>query len=584
MNILIVSLSLGCLILSTFFAGFANKIFKNSKNVKPIYILLSGAFIATFIIMLYVDYKPEVHGKYTTLFLSLIHSVQVMLLGYDFEFLYEAIDITAKYSSITYFYISALFFITPVYTFSFVLSFFESITSYLKYLFKRNADIYILSDLSEKSLALAKSIRNKFPEVIIAFTNVFPNSSEETFELIKEAKKHKVLHFKKDISDIGLKFHKKNSKATFFAINENESVNLESALKIINTYKERVNTELYVFSNSKEGQLLLDSVEDGSIKVRRINENRSLAHSMLTNKLIHENHTEKDNKKIISTLIVGFGGYGSELTKALLWCGQLPDYDLELNVIDKNPDTQSRFKAECPEIIELNKNSKFGEARYSLNFYNGIDVYTYQFNEIISSLSNTSVVYVSLGNDELNIETAINIRILFERMGLYPVIRAIVYSDIKCSMLNNSSLTTHEGESYDIEIIGNITERFSYDVIINEELESIALDCHLRWSDTPEKIQKAITQFNEYEYFRNSSIAAAIHEKYREKLNLSEEIAIVTEHMRWNAYMRTEGFKYSGSHEKTSRNDRAKIHNNLHYFYSLKGDDIVKDKNIVSKK
>lgn len=187
-----------------------------------------------------------------------------------------------------------------------------------------------------------------------------------------------------------------------------------------------------------------------------------------------------------------------------------------------------------------------------------------------------------MGNDELNIETAINIRILFERIGLYPTIKAIVYS-IKCKTLNNSSLVNHQGENYNIEFIGNIDERYSYDTIINKELETLALECYLRWFNSPSEKEQAIKQFNEYEYFRNSFIATAIHEKYREKANLTDDIASVTEYMRWNAYMRTEGFVYSGSCNKKSRNDRTKMHNNLHRFSLLSDESIDKDRRIASK-
>ncbi len=580
MDISVILLSVGSLIISTLLAATSHILFKNQKNVKPIYILLAGAFIATLIIMLYVDYKPDIHGGKTTFFLAVVHSIQVMLLGYDFEFLYEAIQISNKYADLGYFYLSVLFFLTPVYTFGFVLSFFESITSYVKYLFKWRSDIYILSDLSEKSMVLATSIRKKFPKSLIIFAD--ETSNEYASDLISDSKKIKAVHFKKHITDIGMKFHKKSSKATFFAINEDESANLESALHITDKFSNRQNTELYVFSTSKEGQLLLDSAKKGFMKVRRINENKALAYSTLRTKPLLENHTVCNEKKILSTLIVGFGGYGSELTKALLWCCQLPGFELKLNVIDKNPYAESQFRAECPEIMLLNGNTEFGEACYTVNFYNGTDAGTYEFNKIISTLTDTSVVYVSLGNDELNIETAINIRILFERIGVYPVIRAVVYSKIRCHTLSKSSLVNHQGKSYDIEIIGNIDERFSYDTIISEELEAMALKCHLRWSDSPEEIKQATEQFNEYEYFRNSSMASAIHDKYRESEKLTGETATITEHMRWNAYMRTEGYVFSGSLNKETRNDRAKMHHNLHRFGLLSNEDIEKDRRIVS--
>ena len=43
----------------------------------------------------------------------------------------------------------------------------------------------------------------------------------------------------------------------------------------------------------------------------------------------------------------------------------------------------------------------------------------------------------------------------------------------------------------------------------------------------------------------------------------------VLEHSRWNAYMRSEGYVYSGSTEKSTRNDLAKMHHCLVPFYEL---------------
>ncbi len=581
MEISILSLSIGCLVLTSLLAFLAPKRIKSSKQFKPIYILLAGAVTSCFILMLKIDYQPSTHGANTTLFLALLHSVQVMFLGYDFDLLYSAISISSPYASFAYFYISFLFFLTPIYTFSFVLSFFESVTSYFRYVIHWRSDIYILSEPSEKTLVLAKSIREKFPNSTIAFMNVPSEDTDTLFSMKEEANEWKFLLFRKGITDVGLKLHTSKSKAVFFAIHDNETANLEIALKLIQRFSKRSNTELYVFSTSNEGEFLLDSIKKDQMRVRRVNKDRSLAYSIISQYPITDHYTLHQDRKIISTLIVGFGGYGTELAKALLWCGQLPDYDLEINIIDKNPDTESHFRAICPEIKELNENNQMGEAKYNIHFYNGVDVRTHQFHQIVSGLSNTSVVYVSLGNDERNIETAITLRILLERIGICPIIRAIVYSDIKTQALEQYVLRNHQGTSYDIEIIGNMEARFSYDTIVNEELEKTALACHLRWANTPEEKENAIRQFNEYEYFRNSSAATAIHEQYRAAANLSEKVASVIEHMRWNAYMRTEGYVFSGSCDQTSRNDRAKMHHNLHGFGSLAKEDVEKDKRIA---
>ncbi len=575
-------ISLGVLLTTTVLAFFTKKLTKKFPGFKPIYLRIAGAFLAIYIMLLFVDYKPTVHGDTTTFFLAFFHAIQVMLAGYDYEFLHTTMTLSKAFDSIHFLYTAFLFVLCPIYTFSFVLSFFESVTAYLKYLLNFKADLYIISELSDKSIVLARSLRESFPKCMIIFMDA-DGAKDSVGDLKAEAKEINAISMKKEISHAGLRLHSSKAKVTFFAINKNETLNIESALALIGRFSNRTNTELYVFSNSQEGGLLLDSVSYGAMKVRRIDESRTLVYSMLHNQPITKEITLRNDKKIISPLIVGAGGYGTELIKAFLWCGQLPGYELRINVIDKDPLAESKFRAQCPEIMELNHNTEIGEACYSLNFINGVDIHSHKFYEEVSRLTETSVVYVSLGNDETNIETAINLRILFERMGCYPTIRTIVYSDIKYQTLLSGNLVNYRGESYDIEILGNINERYSYSSIIDEALEGLALECHLRWSNSPEEKGSATKQFNEYEYFRKSSLATAIHERYRDCERVGDETASIFEHMRWNAFMRTEGYVFSGSIDKSSRNDRAKMHHNLHRYGLLTTEDIEKDRRIVQK-
>lgn len=554
----------------------------NVTRIKPIYILIGGAFLAIFTVMLYADYQPETYGKESTVFLALFHAVQIMLTGYEFDALQEIFVVTEQLS-FEYLYISFLFVLGPIYTFGFVLSFFEGVTSYVRYLFKYKRDIYILSDISERSLMLAQSIREKFPKAAIVFMNVFSDTDDDDYDLIHDAKNLKAIFMKKGIVDAKLRLHGKETKAVFFMIGENEPQNVEQTLHVVDRFRDRPNTELFVFATSKESELLLDSIDDGIMRVRRVNSLRIMAHSIISRYPITENAAEKDGKKNISALVVGMGGHGTELVKAFLWCGQLPNYRLRIDAVDMDENAESKFRAECPEIIKLNHNETFGEARYHLHIHGGVDVHTYALHEVIEGLSDTSIVYVCLGDDDLNIETAINLRILLERKGLYPKIRAIVYSEIKHKSLNFCGLVNYNKESYDIELIGNTKTRYEYDTITSGELEKKALAAHLRWANDDNR-DSEIQRFNQYEYFRNSSIATVIHEKYREEEGLEGDIASITEHMRWNAYMRTEGFIFSGSYEKKSRNDRAKMHHNLHISEKLSKEDFDKDRRVIGTK
>ena len=54
------------------------------------------------------------------------------------------------------------------------------------------------------------------------------------------------------------------------------------------------------------------------------------------------------------------------------------------------------------------------------------------------------------------------------------------------------------------------------------------------------------------------------------------------EHRRWNAYMRSEGYVYSGSPDKASRNDLAKMHHDLVDFSRLTEEEKKKDSRVSS--
>ena len=96
-----------------------------------------------------------------------------------------------------------------------------------------------------------------------------------------------------------------------------------------------------------------------------------------------------------------------------------------------------------------------------------------------------------------------------------------------------------------------------------------------------------------YEYCYRSSVASAIHMKARkacripgadkkeDELTAAErDIIEVLEHRRWNAYMRSEGYIFSGSKDKASRNDLAKMHHDLVDFSSLSEEDKRKDSKV----
>ena len=107
-------------------------------------------------------------------------------------------------------------------------------------------DVYVFSELNEKSFALANDIKNKNKKATIVFTDVFDDDEEKMYELIERTKEIGAINFKKDILVVDFSKHSKNKELYLFTIGENETENMNQALKLIDNYKMRQNTHLYV--------------------------------------------------------------------------------------------------------------------------------------------------------------------------------------------------------------------------------------------------------------------------------------------------------------------------------------------------
>ncbi len=70
-------------------------------------------------------------------------------------------------------------------------------------------------------------------------------------------------------------------------------------------------------------------------------------------------------------------------------------------------------------------------------------------------------------------------------------------------------------------------------------------------------------------------------DKAEQDLTIEERDGIeMLEHRRWNAYMRSEGYVYSGSPNASSRNDLAKMHHNLVVYDVLSDEEKRKDSSV----
>ena len=496
-------------------------------------------------------------------------------------------------------FLSVELILAPLLTFGFVISFFKNITAHLRFALRCFADLYVFSELNEKSLALAKSVRSNHPRAAIVFAGVSGRDEDQSSEFLQKAEDMRAICFRDDVLSVNFRLHWSGKETCFFAIGKDEASNISQAAEIFKIYKSVPRSHLYVFSSRIESELILNALEDEDagerekyIEVRRIDEVQSLiyqnlyawvtgpdgaprcAPSSIFTRSRQLNPPQGGEPVSISAVVLGTGQYGAEMIKALAWFCQMDGYRLTIHAFDMDPLAAERFAMLCPELMDEGHNGRDaeGDAFCDIHITGGVDVASDRFVRLITQIRDVSYVLVCLGSDEVNIRTAITLRTVFERMPgrrgeNQPVIQAIVYNSEEVNALR--TIKNHAGQSYDIEFIGDLDSSLSENTIINSRLQALAYRSHASWASGKAHNEK----FWRYEYYYRSSCASAIHAAAKKACGVPEDRIGQLEHNRWNAYMRSEGYVYSGSPEKSTKNDLAKMHPRLVRYSDLKADE-----------
>lgn len=554
-------------------------------NLLPVAVALSSGVL---FIPVYLDQGLD---GFKTVLMSIHTVMRLFVLDGDFEiivqFAVEPAHLATAYSWLA----AVLYVLAPVLTFGFILSFFKDLTAYRDLYLSLGSDLYVFSELNEQSLALAASAKEQNRKSRIVFTDVFEPEEEVSYELREKARELKAICFKKDITAINWAPGSRRQRVCLFTIGNHVEENLEQSVYLVNRYGKRKNFNLYVFSSSTESEMLFSSVPGDGMHIRRVDPVRvrvdhllyETGHEIFANAL-----PAQDGERRIRAVILGLGDHGTEMLKGLTWLGQMDGYHMEIHAFDRDPLALEKFTAQCPELMapERNGTREPGESHYRITIHSGVNMDTAQFTERFQALGPVTFAFVSMGGDSVNIRNAVKLRQLCERNGCHPAIQAIVYASSKKTHLE--AVTDYRGHSYDIRFVGDLRATFSMATMVDSPLYKEALQRHLKWG--------CERDFWAYEFNFHSSVAAAIHlrmrkavglpwaDKAEEELTPEERDALeVLEHQRWNAYMRSEGYCYSGSPDKASRNDLAKLHHDLIPFASLSEEDKRKDSRVGTK-
>lgn len=517
---------------------------------------------------------------------SLHHTLRLFVLDGELDPIHNFSLSLPDWLSTGYFLLSsAIYLAAPLLTFSTVLSFFKNLSAFWIYTFHMFSETFIFSELNEKSLCLASSLREHHPSSLIAFADVYENGSEEFGEQMEAAKKLGAICFKTDIAVLKMHLHQTTNHITLFLIGEDENENVRQAMQLIHSYGRQKNMALYLFASGIESELLFQSLPSNGMKVRRIDPFGTLIDRILyeSGSLLFQSAVAMPKgDRQISAVIFGLGRYGTEMLKGLSWYGQMTGYHLKITAFDCRADALDRFAAQCPELIfpPYTAGPGIDQKEYDICIHPAVDCNSKKCMELLEQMEQITYIFVSLGSDTENIATAVKLRELCERIGFHPCIQTVVYDSYKTDALRLA--VNRSGTAYDIHFAGDLRSFYSERDLLDSQLEKAALQRHLQWGSEE--------SFWRCEFNYRSSKASVIHKTARlycgitgaskppeARTEAERELLRRIEHQRWCAYMRAGGYRYSGSRDRSSRNDLAKLHPDLVPYDQLSEADRKKD-------
>lgn len=602
-------LSLGFMVCSIAGAIRAGRHYRSSRLLSPFHLLALGIFCA--LLVMYFPYMfierfsdlPLVLRIWQSLWGSAFEGIRFFFVAAE----YQDLQTIAAVSGIQLYTLWGTFLLVlaPATTVTVILSYFGNLSVQFTLRLHPKAAVYVFSELNEKSYHLAADIKRNHRDAILLFADVFEENNEESADLIERAKEIGALCTTQDILTLNIPFLSRRASLVFFAIAEEHSVrgayrqlnsattaeeeNLRQACRLARhpVYSKCSHAKLYVFSSSAQGEILLDNLPETALVVRRVERFRPLIMRTLFEngyEFLFENAVlQPDGTRAIRALILGAGGYGTEMIKALSWCCQMRGYSLSIDVADYNAQAEENFTFACPGLMENNANPNPGMPQYKITFHNGVSTDTGSFVRLLRELPRPTYVFVALGADERNIDAALTVRRVYRQTAAEtdgePFIHTIVYESENKNALENAANV--RGQHYNICYIGDLNSSYSERVIINEDMTADALARHQRYYSSGALRDGEKPDF-ECDYFLRSSMAVTLYEQFCRQCGFKTGDEALTsgqsedelyqielfEHKRWCAFMFSEGHVYA-SHTRGNRDSLAKTHGALVPFDEL---------------
>ena len=352
-------------------------------------------------------------------------------------------------------------------------------------------------------------------------------------------------------------------------------------------YTEILDTPWSFYENTAER--ITSGLKNVIVNFIRLEENFAydhlLKHSIFENALPREGFRE-----IRAAIIGGMNDRNLELLKAVLHLSQMPGYRLTLLVLDEEAG-RSRLRRLMPEIAD--RCERVGDAVYTMDYRERTDLESGQMEEILEKdYPDLTFAFINTEDDLRNLMLGLRLKVLWKRMGSH--VRAC---RIQVSVRDPRICASWDPELLKgLELVGGTEHTYSYGFITMPDLERAAKAIHEVRHDR----KKSWEEYCGSEYSRHSVYARTLSIKYKVRLidefygahyeaASREELWKVYEHMRWNVYMRTLGYRLAdpavfsdGKPDKAARMT-ALVHPDLIDFRDLPEEEKRKDGLVLTK-
>lgn len=456
---------------------------------------------------------------------------------------------------------------------------------------RRRKDAYIFFGCNEKTLAIASSVGKEKANYI--FTNISKNTKLSYKEKISEIGG---IHVENSVSQVFKKIYKKSTKIEIFLFGDSEEDNLleleticaaiaKHKITNVKVYVELLDTPWDIYND------FLDKHNTDNVRISFVRTEANFAYNNLFNNSIFKDAKETDGIRDIKFLIVGMNERNMEMFKGILHLGQMPGYRLDIMVLDEGR-MRNVLREQMPEVLDLC--NKEGDAIYQIRYHENIKIESDEIIQALYGFEDFTFAFINMKDDIQNLNVAMRLNRMRMRKGDKGEYKIQAVCENKNLYKNRD-----EKSKSNVQFIGSKSEVYDYKFITMPEVEEASKKIHdIRFKDglEAEEWNKSCNK----EYNRHSEYARTLSLKYKildidrqygNKVSVAkyadienEEKWRIYEHMRWNMYMRTNGYIFADRDKVSDKEGnidrdfrrRAKMHNCLRNYFDLP--QVEKDK------